>query len=286
MNENDIELNKLKHPCFNEDAHDVYGRIHLPIALACNIQCNYCVRSKDDKENRPGVYSDILTPTEAVNLTRSTISKRPEITVVGIAGPGESLANESTFNTLEQVDKEFPEMFKCLSTNGLALSDNISRLKAVGVDTLTVTINATDPVVASQIYSKVSYGGKVLEGIDAATLLLNKQWSGLKAAVDAGMIVKINSVFIPGVNDRHLVEVAKKGKEYGAHLMNIMPLIPLFKFKDKTAPIQSDMKSVRDACEKYLPQFRKCKQCRADAIGIPGKCERDAGMSGTPSYHF
>lgn len=279
-------LNKLKHPCFNENAHSVYGRIHLPVAPACNIQCNYCERAKNDHEIRPGVCSEILTSEQAVNLTRSVIRKSPEIRVVGIAGPGESLANESTFKTLKQINEEFPEMFKCLSTNGLVLLDNISRLKDVGIDTLTVTINATDPVVASKIYSMVSYEGKILEGIDAATLLLEKQWSGLKAAVDAGMIVKINSVFIPDVNDTHLVEVAKKGKECGVHLMNIMPLIPLFKFKDKDAPIQSDMRSVRAACEKYLPQFRKCKQCRADAIGIPGKCERDSGMSGTPSCHF
>ncbi len=282
----DLFLNKLKHPCFNESAHSVYGRIHLPVAPACNIQCNYCERSRNEHERRPGVYSEILTSKQAVDLTRSVIQKSPEITVVGIAGPGESLANESTFKTLKQINEEFPEMFKCLSTNGLVLLDNISRLKDVGLDTLTVTINATDPVVASKIYSMVNYEGNVLEGIDAAALLLEKQWSGLKAAVDAGMIVKINSVFIPGVNDKHLVEVAKKGKECGAHLMNIMPLIPLFKFKDKDAPLQSDLRPVRDACEKYLPQFRKCKQCRADAIGIPGKCERDSGMSGTPSYHF
>ena len=32
------------HPCFNEKMHDKVGRIHVPIAPKCNIQCNFCTR--------------------------------------------------------------------------------------------------------------------------------------------------------------------------------------------------------------------------------------------------
>ena len=31
-----------QHPCFNDEAHDSKGRIHLPVAPKCNIQCNFC----------------------------------------------------------------------------------------------------------------------------------------------------------------------------------------------------------------------------------------------------
>ena len=44
------------HPCFNKKASTSYGRVHLPVAPHCNIQCNFCNRIYDcANENRPGV---------------------------------------------------------------------------------------------------------------------------------------------------------------------------------------------------------------------------------------
>ena len=40
-----------------------------------------------------------------------------------------------------------------------------------------------------------------------------------------GILVKVNSVLIPGVNDEHLKEVSKIVKAKGAFLHNVMPLI-------------------------------------------------------------
>lgn len=30
-----------KHPCYSEEAHHHYARMHVAVAPACNIQCNY-----------------------------------------------------------------------------------------------------------------------------------------------------------------------------------------------------------------------------------------------------
>ncbi|HQA11307.1 MAG TPA: nitrogenase cofactor biosynthesis protein NifB, partial [Zoogloea sp.] len=30
------------HPCYSEEAHHHYARMHVAVAPACNIQCNYC----------------------------------------------------------------------------------------------------------------------------------------------------------------------------------------------------------------------------------------------------
>ncbi len=44
-----------QHPCYSKEAHQ-YARMHLPVAPACNIQCNYCNRKYDcSNESRPGV---------------------------------------------------------------------------------------------------------------------------------------------------------------------------------------------------------------------------------------
>ncbi|MCB1485180.1 MAG: nitrogenase cofactor biosynthesis protein NifB, partial [Hyphomicrobiaceae bacterium] len=46
---------KIKdHPCYSEEAHHYFARMHVAVAPACNIQCNYCNRKYDcANESRP-----------------------------------------------------------------------------------------------------------------------------------------------------------------------------------------------------------------------------------------
>ena len=136
------------HPCYNEAAHLKYARMHIPVAPKCNIQCNFCNRKYDcTNESRPGVTSEVLTPEQAVEKIRYVKKRVPNLKVIGIAGPGDPMANNETFQTLELVGKEFPEMTLCISTNGLALPQNVERLWDLGVRFVTVTINAPDPQI-------------------------------------------------------------------------------------------------------------------------------------------
>ena len=67
MNATGIDFNN--HPCFSKDAHKKYGRVHLPVAPRCNIQCNFCNRKYDCmNESRPGVTSAVLTPQQALAM--------------------------------------------------------------------------------------------------------------------------------------------------------------------------------------------------------------------------
>ena len=265
------------HPCFSLEAHKKSGRIHLPVAPDCNIQCGYCVRKFDCvNESRPGVASVILSPGEAMDRVRAVVERSGgEIAAVGIAGPGDPLANEATFETLDLVRREYPESILCVSTNGLALSDRVSDLVACGVRSLTVTINAVMPETAHAIYAWVSDedGGRD-KSIEGARHLLDRQWDGLAKAVRAGLVVKVNSVLIPGVNDMELPAVAMLASEYGAHLSNILPLIPQARFRATAPPTPSQIHAARDACGEYLAQMTHCNQCRADACGLIGK-DRD-----------
>ena len=63
--ENDLPKeiwDKIKnHPCYSEEAHHHFARMHVAVAPACNIQCNYCNRKYDcANESRPGVVSEKL----------------------------------------------------------------------------------------------------------------------------------------------------------------------------------------------------------------------------------
>lgn len=261
-----------RHPCFSKAAHNRFGRVHLPVAPACNINCKYCERKYDcANESRPGVTSRVFSPEEALERVRTLVGRNERLSVIGIAGPGDPLANEATFEALGAIHREFPELVLCVSTNGLYLPERVYDLVRAGVSSLTVTINAVSFETAEKIYSWVRYGGERYRGEEAARLLLINQWAGLRAAVHEGLLVKVNSVFIPGVNDAELPEIARFAGERGAHLMNILPLIPQAEFAYLRRPSHDEMKSMRAGCGRYIPQMTHCRQCRADAFGALGE---------------
>ena len=260
------------HPCFTEEAHTRFSRAHLSVAPACNIQCRYCIRKYDcANESRPGITSKVLTPDEAVERTRVLVERSDRLSVVGIAGPGDPLANVSTFVTMRNIHSEFPDLTLCVSTNGLLLPERLEQLIASGVRSLTVTINAVTPETAEKVYRWVSYQGRRYEGRAAAELLLGNQWQGLEMAVQAGLVVKVNTVFIPGVNDHEIPLIAERAGKLGAEIMNILPLIPQAEFTELKRPSHAEITRMREACRPFIKQMTHCKQCRADACGILGE---------------
>jgi len=265
-----------EHPCFGGD-HNKAGRIHLPVAPGCNIKCGFCERKFDcANESRPGVTSRVLTPEQAVERVRMVKEHMeqqngPKLKVVGIAGPGDPLANPKTFETFRLVREAFPEMTLCLSTNGLRLPEKIEEIIESEVHSLTVTINALTPETGAKVYEWIHFGGSKITGREAAEILLMEQLKGVQMAAAAGLLVKINFVYIPGVNDHETLDLAVKVRELGATMMNIIPVIPIGRFKDIERPSDATMELVRNQAELILSQARHCKQCRADAAGLVGK---------------
>ncbi len=267
------------HPCYSETAHLRFARMHVAVAPACNIQCNYCNRKFDcSNESRPGVVSEVLNPEQALRKVKAVAAKIPQLTVMGIAGPGDPLANpKRTFETLERVGREMPGIKLCISTNGLALPQYVDRLAELGVDHVTITINAVDPHIAARIYAWVVWEGRRLEGEEAAAVLIRQQLKGLEMLVARGILVKVNSVMIPGVNDRHLKAVSRLIKAKGAFLHNVMPLISApehgtaFGLSGQRGPTDAELAELREACSQDMAVMRHCKQCRADAIGLLGE---------------
>ncbi len=259
------------HPCMGGEAHFKFGRIHLPVSPSCNIQCKFCKRAFEKETSRPGVSSLLLKPEEAVKTIAKALELCPEIRVVGIAGPGDTLATDYALDTFALVKKAYPQLLLCLSTNGLMLAEKAERIIEIGVDTITVTVNAVDPEIQKNICSYVVWKGKKLEGVEGAKLLISNQLEGIKKIADAGIIVKINSVLVPGVNEEHIKEVARVTSGLGASILNVIPLIPQNDMADIPEPTCEQVERVRLEAGSYLEVFRHCKHCRADACGIPGR---------------
>jgi len=60
-------------------------------------------------------------------------------------------------------------------------------------------------------------------------------------------------------------------------VLYIVPLIPLGDFKHRRPPTCDELRAARETGERFLPQFRHCLQCRADAVGVPGDGDRLPG---------
>ncbi|MBP1764222.1 MAG: nifB 1 [Firmicutes bacterium] len=264
-----------KHPCYSTDAHHKYARIHLPVAPRCNIQCNYCNRKFDCvNESRPGVTSEVLTPQLAAEKFAWVKSEIAELSVVGIAGPGDALADwPYTRQTIQSIKQDNPDMIFCLSTNGLLLPELAGEIVALGIKHVTVTVNALDITIGARIYQHISYHGKYYHGVEAAKILVANQLAGIKYLTEHGILVKINMVMLKGINDLHIPTVAKKVKELGVFVTNIMPLIPApgSAFEHFSPTSMQEINDLRNICQIDIQQMRHCKQCRADAIGLLGE---------------
>jgi len=266
-------IERIRHPCFSEAMHSKVCRIHLPVARLCNIRCRYCERRVGEfyHSSRPGIASRLIGPDEVPAFIKAALKQCPGIEVVAVAGPGEPLFNADTFEALSIAKREFPGMKLCICTNGLLLPDRVGELAGLGVRFLTVTINAATPRTGARVYAWARYRGKLHRGREGADLLLKRQFRGLEMAAAAKMVVKVNSVLVPGINESEMPLIAERAASLGAGVMNIMPLIPSGEFSGRRAPDCGQLRAARNRCEGTIPQFRLCKQCRADACGVPGE---------------
>ncbi len=260
------------HPCFDSDARHTVGRIHLPVAPSCNVQCNYCNRRFDCvAESRPGVSSAVLRPEQAAAWCTQRVAERPEIGVVGIAGPGDPFANaDRTLETLALVREHHPEMRLCVASNGLMVEPHAAALAELEVGHVTITLSAVDPAIAGLIYGWVRYEKRMYRGSEAGELLLERQLAAIRALKANGVVVKINTIVMPGINERHVEQVAQAMAELGADVMNLMPMYRVAgtPFADLAEPHPALMASLRAMCGAHLPQMAHCQRCRADASGL------------------
>ena len=260
------------HPCFGGHKNNV-GRIHLPVSPGCNIACRFCDRVINDTEQRPGVTSKVITPKESIEVLEKALKICPEITVAGIAGPGDTLATDYALETFRLVKEKYPQLIKCMSTNGLLLYEKADEVIEVGIDSLTVTVNAVDPEIEAQLNKFIIYHGKKYDGVEGAKILIENQLKGIKKVADAGITIKVNTVLVPEINGDHIETIARTVSEAGASIYNIIPLIPQAELSDKRAPVCAEIDGARSKAGKYIDVFRHCQHCRADAVGVPGKSE-------------
>ncbi len=168
-----------------------------------------------------------MAPEEALERLKNAVDKDTTIGMVGINGPGDPLAApEPTLRTLKLVHESFPDLSLGLGTIGFNAAPLAGELASLGVERITVMVDALDPEIITSLYSWIRPGTRTLPPTTAAMELAEAQEAAIKTLVDAGITVEVESIIYPGVNDGHLSEVAVKVKEWGASSMRLLPFVP------------------------------------------------------------
>lgn len=228
--------------------------LHLPLAAGCNIRCSYCTHEDGCVNGAPQIRGTTLETDTAINLVEDLLQEGKKKPKILLAGPGEPLASPRTYEFLEVLNKEYRKPDITLVTNGLLLPDRFKDLLALNVSALWVTINASSPETAELIHPWVLYQRSVYHGTRGALLLLNNQWSGLIAAVETGFVVGVNFVALPGINGHEAGAVAQTAGRLGADCMKVIAP-PRPKSPGSMEALRlTDVGTIRDECDRFLPQ--------------------------------
>lgn len=251
----------LCHPCYDEDAGHFYSRLHIAVAPADNLGAHW-------RPNRAEADDELLTAEQALARVRAVAAVTPQLGVVGVQGPGDPLANpEPCLRSFALIRAALPELQLCLSTNGLTVADHVDALVGLGVGHVTLTINALDPEIAARIHPWVDLDRRRHVGTTGARLLISRQLLGLDRLVAAGIVVKVNTLLIPGINDEHVVEINRELRHRGAAAHAILPVVrqPGDRAAGVRAPSAAELEAAQSACAGGLKVLRHCRCSRLDA---------------------
>ena len=134
-------------------------------------------------------------PASQARQVVAVASEIPQMTVLGIAGPGDALANpKKTFDTMRALSEKAPDIKLCLSTNGLALPQMVDEICRYNIDHVTITINCVDPAVGARIYPWIFWKNRRVFGHEAAAILIGQQQKGLEMLTARGIPVIVSSL--------------------------------------------------------------------------------------------
>ena len=181
---------------------DTRGRrlhdLRISVTDRCNFRCVYCM-PKDvfDSEYQFLSHADLLTFEEITRLARIAVDHGVE--KIRLTG-GEPLMRRHIERLIEMLAKLDVDV--TLTTNGSALAQKAQSLFDAGLDRITVSLDSLDDATFRAMNDVDFPVQKVLDAIDVAARV------GFKP-------IKVNSVVKRGVNDRHVVDMARYFKGSG-----------------------------------------------------------------------
>lgn len=185
----------------NQMLIDGHGRevnyLRVSVTERCNFRCQYCMPEKPfswvPREN-------LLRLEELFLFIKVAIDEG--VNKIRITG-GEPLLRTNLDGFIRMINDYKGGLDLALTTNGYLLPDVAQDLADAGLKRVNISLDTLKPEVAHHIAQKD---------------VLAKVLAGIEAAQKAGLLVKINTVPMKGVNDTELMDIFDYCKERGMQI--------------------------------------------------------------------
>lgn len=177
----------------------VLGDLRISVTDRCNFRCVYCMpKTVFGTDYRFLPATEILTFEEIVRVAK--VFHGQGVRKIRLTG-GEPLVRKDIEKLVGMLAGGLPDTELTLTTNGSALEAKAKALKNAGLTRATVSLDSLDDATV-----------KAMNGIDFPVV---KVLDAIDAAAGTGLPVKINMVVKRGVNDSHVVDMARYFKGSG-----------------------------------------------------------------------
>lgn len=174
--------------------------LRVSVTERCNFRCRYCMSEKPfswvPKEN-------LLSYEELFAFIKIGIDNG--IRKIRLTG-GEPTTRENLDELIAMIHKYAPDVHIGLTTNGFLLPAQAKKLKSAGLQRVNISLDSLNTETLNYIAQKD---------------VLQQVLTGINAAVDAGLSVKINSVILRGINDHEILSLFEYAKGIGAQIRYI-----------------------------------------------------------------
>ena len=177
--------------------------LRISVMDRCNFRCPYCMPEDQYHRNFPFMHADErLSFAEIVRLTRLFVARG--VSKLRLTG-GEPLLRRGLEELIGELSLIDGVEDLALTTNGILLAQHAAALKAVGLDRVTVSLDALDEPTFRRMSGGRGTPSRVVEGIEAA--------------VEAGLRpVKVNVVVQRGMNDEAIWALLERFRNTGVVL--------------------------------------------------------------------
>lgn len=173
--------------------------LRISVTDRCNYRCRYCMPAEVFDEDYPYLPKpEILSLEEITRLTAIFCSLGVE--KLRLTG-GEPLLRRGLVDLVSMLADIPGEHDLAMTTNGSALARYAKKLRAAGLQRVTISMDALSPEIFVRMNGTGASPERVIEGVDAA--------------LEHGLKVKINSVIQKGVNEDEIVSLAEFGRDRG-----------------------------------------------------------------------
>lgn len=172
---------------------DAFGRtfktLRVSLINSCNLACTYCVEPSDDNvSGSVGMPKKLSLDIDQFAATINRLYKILNLTTIRLTG-GEPLLYKQLIPLISEIKKTGIEDVK-MTSNGILLAAKAEQLKAAGLTSVNISLDAIDPLISYTINRRAK---------------LSKIMDGIEKAIAVGLKVKINCVVIKGVNDNQIL---------------------------------------------------------------------------------